>query len=134
MKEFMLEAKEENLEVILENLDAELDAAGCDEDTKYQLDLAVEEIFVNIVDYAYGGASGPVRVEMEVGDGAVITFIDEGEEFDPLKKEDPDITLPGNKRKIGGLGIFIVKNSMDEMTYRYEEGKNILTVKKKWGI
>ena len=133
MQELILKATDENLAVVLETLDRELVAAGCDEDTKYQLEVAVEEIYVNIADYAYGGSAGPVRIEMEVGDGAVITFIDEGEEFDPLKHEDPDVTLPGNKRKIGGLGIFIVKNSMDEMTYRYEEGKNILTIKKKWG-
>ena len=59
-----------------------------------------------------------------------ITFIDNGRQFDPLAKEDPDITIPGKKRKKGGLGIFVVKKSMDDVHYDYSDGKNILTIKK----
>ena len=132
MKELLMESTDENLAKLLDVLNEELERAGCDIDTQYELDIAVEEIYVNIADYAYGGSTGPVSIKLDIGDGAVITFADEGVPFDPLKREDPDITLPGNKRPIGGLGIFLVKKSMDEMIYRYEEGKNILTIKKKW--
>ncbi len=132
MKELLMESTDENLAKLLDVLNEELERAGCDIDTQYELDIAVEEIYVNISDYAYGGSTGPVSIKLDIGDGAVITFADEGMPFDPLKKEEPDITLPGSKRPIGGLGIFLVKKSMDEMVYRYEEGKNILTIKKKW--
>ena len=132
MKELLMESTDENLAKLLDVLNEELERAGCDIDTQYELDIAVEEIYVNISDYAYGGSTGPVSIKLDIGDRAVITFADEGMPFDPLKKEDPDITLPGSKRPIGGLGIFLVKKSMDEMVYRYEEGKNILTIKKKW--
>lgn len=134
MRELKLESTGENLTEILRVLDEELEKAGCDTDTQYEIDIAVEEIYVNIADYAYGSTPGPVSIQMDIDsdNGAVITFADEGAPFDPLKRKDPDITLPGNKRPIGGLGIFLVKKSMDDMTYRYEGGRNILTIKKKW--
>ena len=63
----------------------------------------------------------------------VITFIDGGVPYDPLATEDPDTTLSAEERDIGGLGIFMVKKSMDEITYRYEGGKNVLSIRKKIG-
>lgn len=132
MRELVLESIDENLTEILRVLDEELESAGCDIDTRYEIDIAVEEIFVNISDYAYGGSPGPVRIQIEIDEGVTVTFIDEGVEFDPLKRADPDITLPEKERSVGGLGIYIVKKSMDEMTYRYDEGRNILTIRKKW--
>ena len=132
MRELVLESIDENLTEILRVLDEELESAGCDIDTRYEIDIAVEEIFVNISDYAYGGSPGPVRIQIEIDEGVTVTFIDEGVEFDPLKRADPDITLPEKERSVGGLGIYIVKKSMDEMTYLYDEGRNILTIKKKW--
>ena len=59
-----------------------------------------------------------------------LTFIDNGKPYDPLKKADPDITLPANERPIGGLGIFMVKKTMDDVNYEYADGKNILRLKK----
>lgn len=127
-----MESIDENLTEILRVLDEELESAGCDIDTRYEIDIAVEEIFVNISDYAYGGSPGPVRIQIGIDEGVTVTFIDEGVEFDPLKRADPDITLPEKERSVGGLGIYIVKKSMDEMTYLYDEGRNILTIRKKW--
>ena len=60
-----------------------------------------------------------------------VTFIDSGMPFDPLKKEDPDVTLPAEEREIGGLGIYMTKQAMDEVSYEYKDGQNILTLVKK---
>ena len=88
-----------------------------------QIDLAVEEIFVNIANYAYR----PVRENpLEV----TLTFLDSGAPYDPLAKEDPDITLDVKDRQIGGLGIFLVKQTMDDVKYEYKNGRNILTLTK----
>ena len=101
--------------------------------TQIQIDIAVEELFINIASYAYDPEIGTAVVQVTVTDEPLsveITFIDNGRQYDPLAKEDPDITLPINKRKKGGLGIFMVKNSMDDIHYEYADGKNILTIKK----
>ena len=98
-----------------------------------QIDVAVEEIFVNIASYAYEGKDGQaeIRFDFRAEDStAVITFIDQGAPFDPLAKEDPDTGLSAEERQIGGLGIFIVKKSMDKVLYKYEDGCNILTLEK----
>ena len=133
MKQLEIDAKTENLEKVLAFVDAELEQRGCSMKTQMQIDIAVEEIFVNIAHYAYhpevGGAT--ICVEMEDNPLAVVlTFIDQGVPYDPLKKEDPDITLSAEEREIGGLGIFMVKKSMDNLAYEYKDGRNILTVKK----
>ncbi len=129
MKEINLEAKVENLDKVMAFIDAELEAADCSMKKQMQIDVAVEEIFVNIASYAYGDATGNATISIDISDNkASITFADEGIEYDPLKKEDPDVTLSAEERQIGGLGIFIVKKSMDEVKYRYEDGKNILTI------
>ena len=97
-----------------------------------QMDIAVEEIFVNIASYAYEGKEGPSEIIFELNDKvAEITFIDSGIPYDPLAKEDPDITLSAEQRQIGGLGIFMVKKSMDDMKYEYSDGKNKLTLFKR---
>ena len=98
-----------------------------------QIDVAVEEIYVNIASYAYGDAEGEAIIRAGVTDApksVEITFIDSGTPYDPLKKEDPDVTLSADKRPIGGLGIFMVKKSMDDMIYEYKDGQNCLTIKK----
>ena len=107
-----------------------------------QINLAVEEIYVNRAHYAYGQndsngriipdtGTGPAQIILEADDSRILlTFIDEGIKYDPLKKEDPDITLSAEDREIGGLGIFMVKKIMDDVSYRYEDGKNILTLTK----
>ncbi|MDE7323218.1 MAG: ATP-binding protein [Lachnospiraceae bacterium] len=109
-----------------------MERIGCDEKTKRQTDIAVEEIFVNICNYAYSEDDGKVTVEVR-NDGSrklVLTFSDRGVRYNPLEKPDPDITLGAQDRKIGGLGIYMVKNIMDELSYRHENDKNILTIVK----
>lgn len=101
--------------------------------SKMQLDLAVEEIFVNIAKYAYAPGFGKATVRVEVSGDPVtvcITFIDRGIPYDPLKKVDPDVTLSADEREIGGLGIFMTKKVMDDISYEYKNGQNILTLKK----
>ena len=97
-----------------------------------QIDLAVEEIFVNIAHYAYSGKGGEAEVSCILSDGVItISFTDKGKPFNPLEKEDPDITLSAEERKIGGLGIFLTKKFMDKFWYVYEDGRNKLSFSKK---
>ena len=116
-------------------MDEVLDDAGCPMKTKIQLDVAVEEIFVNIAHYAYGEEGGHADITIrtpEGGNEATITFKDRGVAFDPLKKEDPDTSLAVEDREIGGLGIFMVKKSMDEVVYDRIDDQNVLTIRKSW--
>ena len=97
-----------------------------------QIEVAVEELFVNIAHYAYAPDTGSATIRTEITAGtAEITFIDSGVQYDPLAKPDPDVSLPASERQVGGLGIFMVKKSMDDMRYEYRDGKNILTIVKK---
>ena len=101
--------------------------------TQIAIDVAVEELFVNITSYAYEQGEGVAVVQISVHEDPLsveITFIDNGVQYDPLAKEDPDVTLSAKERKKGGLGIFMVKNTMDNVSYEYKDGKNILTIKK----
>ena len=134
MNEFVIEATRENLPKVISFVNEHLEAADCNMRTQIQIDIAVEELFINIASYAYDPEIGIAVVQVTVTDEPLsveITFIDNGRQYDPLAKEDPDITLPINKRKKGGLGIFMVKKSMDDIHYEYADGKNILTIKKK---
>jgi len=114
-------------------IDSELEAVGCPMKTQMQIDIAVEEIFVNIAHYAYTPENGEVSVSFELTEDrlARITFEDSGIPFDPMAQPDPDVSSSLSERQIGGLGIFMVKNSMDNMHYEYRDGKNILTIEKK---
>ena len=120
MKELRIDAKIENLEQVLAFLDTELESIDCPMKEQMQLDVAVEEIFVNIASYAYQPGEGDALIGLEKLEGPdriVVTFIDSGVPYDPLAKEDPDVTLSAEERQIGGLGIYMVKKSMDDMTY-----------------
>ena len=133
MKELTIEAKIENLDKVLGFVDEQLEEMECPMKPQLQIDVAVEEICVNIAKYSYHPGNGPatIQVEFEKDPLAVIlTFIDQGIPYDPLTKEDPDITLSAEERQIGGLGIFMVKKSMDHIYYEYKNGSNILTLKK----
>ena len=133
MKELTLEAKVENLDEVLEFVDKELEAHDCSMKIQTQLDVAVEELFVNIAHYAYKPETGSATVRLEILENPlsiVITFIDNGKPYDPLAREDPDVTLSAEERQIGGLGIYLVKKTMDDVKYEYKDGKNILTIKK----
>ena len=134
MKKITIEAKRENLDQVLAFVDEMLETAGCDMRTQMQLDIAVEEIFVNIASYAYAPEVGNVVIGMQVHEEdrlAEITFADSGIPYNPLEKEDPDVTLSAEEREIGGLGIFMVKKTMDDLRYDYRNGQNVLTLIKK---
>lgn len=128
-----VEAVEENLSQVMAFVDEKLEIAHCSMKSQMQIDLAVEEVFVNICKYAYHPDKGRAVVRVEVLDGPVqvkITFIDHGKPYDPLQKDDPDVTLSADDREIGGLGIFMVKQTMDAVEYEYKDGSNILTLVK----
>ena len=127
------EARVERLSEVTAFVDGALEEAGCSVRAQMQIDVAVEEIYVNIASYAYAPGFGPATIRLEFQDApraVAITFIDHGVHYDPLAKPDPDITLSAEERKIGGLGIYMVKKSMDGMTYAYEDGRNVLTITK----
>ena len=134
MSEVTLEAAEENLDEVLRFVEDTLENTGCSLEDQRQIAIAVEEVFINIVSYAYKPGRGDTTLRLDVSQDPAeitITFIDHGVPFDPLAKEDPDIDLPAKQRKVGGLGIFVVKNLMDDVFYEYRNGQNILTMKKK---
>lgn len=129
MRTMTLDAAADNLPRVLAFADEILEAAGCGPKAQMQIDLAVEEIFVNIAGYAYAPQTGAVEIAMEVEDGkAMIRFTDSGKPYDPLQRDDPDVTLSAEARQIGGLGIFLTKKVMDSIDYRFENSKNILTM------
>lgn len=134
MKELKLEASDETMRSVQEEVRKFLSDQNCGEDLLTTILIAVEEIYINIAHYAYGGKTGEAVVQMELDtDPELIrmVFRDRGIPYNPLEKEDPDITLGAEERPIGGLGIFMVKESMDRIDYRYEDGQNILTIEKK---
>ena len=131
MKELTLDARVECLEQALAFVDEELEALDCPMKAQMQIDIAVEEIFVNIAHYAYAPDTGLAVIRIETLSEPrrmAITFIDRGVPYDPLAKPDPDVALSAEDRQIGGLGIYMVKKSMDEMRYAYEDGQNRLTL------
>lgn len=133
-KELKLSACDENLAEVLEQTELMLTVIGCDETTKMQIMVAAEEIFVNISHYAYDGKPGEVVITMEIVQEPLrfrMSFCDGGIPYNPLEHEDPDITLSAEERAVGGLGIYIVRQTMDELRYEYCDGRNELTLEKK---
>ena len=131
MKKRTIDAKVDNLQQVLEFVDAELESVDCPMKAQMQIDIAVEEIFVNIARYAYAPGEGHAVIGILAEPGrAEITFADSGMPYDPLAREDPDVTLSAEEREIGGLGIFMVKKTMDDMRYEYTDGQNLLTLVK----
>ena len=125
-------ADTEKLYEVQDFVDAILEEHDCPMKTQMLIDVSLEELFVNIAHYAYPEGNGWAEIRAGVTDGiATITLIDAGIAFDPLKKPDPDVTLVAESRQIGGLGIYMVKKKMDEMTYERRDGKNVLTIRKK---
>ncbi len=132
MSKLNIKAADENLNSVIGFIDEILEQNECSMKAQMQIDVAVEEMFVNVAHYAYTPDTGNVLIECSVDDGvASITLTDCGVQYDPLEKPDPDVTLSAEERQIGGLGIFMVKKSMDEVYYEYKDGKNIFTMKKK---
>ena len=129
LKSITEEAKIENIAVITDFVNSILEANGC----SAKVHIAIDEIFGNIAYYAYTPKTGEATVQVEIKnfpERLELTFIDKGIPYNPLENKDPDVTLDIEKRKIGGLGIFLVKEMMDEVSYEYADGKNILKLKK----
>ena len=133
MREITIEAKLENLDEVLGFVDGQLEELECPMKAQMQIDVAVEEIFVNIASYAYAPSIGNAVVRFESSQdptSVTITFIDSGVPYDPVQKDDPDVTLSAEERGIGGLGIYMAKKAMDDMKYVYRDGQNILSISK----
>ena len=134
MKELTIAATIENIETVTDFVNEQLEAYDCPMKAQMQIDIAIDELFGNIAHYAYNPEIGSATVRVEVIEdplSVVITFIDNGIPYDPLKKEDPNTTLSEDEREIGGLGIFMVKKTMDDIIYEYKDGQNRLTIVKK---
>jgi len=134
MNVLKIEAQVQKLDEVLGFIDGELEKLCASMKVQTQIDVAVEEIFVNIASYAYGDAKGQAEICFDYRENdstAIISFTDQGVEFNPLEKEDPDTGLSAEERQIGGLGIFIVKKSMDKVSYERKDGNNIFTIEKK---
>ena len=133
MKELTIEATVENIETVTDFVNEQLETLDCPMKAQIQIDIAINELFGNIGHYAYNPEIGQATVRVEVIEdplSVIITFIDNGVPYDPLAKTDPDTTLSAEERDIGGLGIYMVKKSMDEIAYEYKDGHNILKIKK----
>lgn len=133
MKEIVVEATIESIPKVTAFVDEQLEQLECPMKTQMQVDVAIDELFSNIAHYAYNTEIGSATVRVEVMEAplaVVITFIDNGVPYDPLAKADPDITLSIEERDIGGLGIYMVKKTMDDVSYEYKDGQNILRIKK----
>lgn len=133
VKELTIEATIENVDKAIEFINNELDAFGCINKTKTEISVAADEIFANIVNYAYEHKIGKATIGVEQKENpkaVVLTFVDNGVPFNPLEKEEPNTTLSAEERRIGGLGILIVKRIMDEVDYKFKDNQNILKITK----
>lgn len=131
-KEIKLQATDENLDLVLDTLEEFL-GPDCDMMVKNEILISIEELFVNIAHYAYGNEVGEAILSLEMlEEGKRIRMVlkDQGIPFNPLEKEDPNIELSAEERKIGGLGIFMVKDYMDYLEYHYEDSYNIMIIEK----
>lgn len=131
--EMVCPAKKDAFAGVMEFVEGQIDKAGFPMAAGIQISIAVEEIFVNIASYAYEGDGGQATIKCRFDEEKktlAIRFEDSGKPYNPLGKEDPDVTLSAEERKIGGLGIYMVKKSMDEVIYEYKDGKNCLTIYK----
>ena len=128
-----IDAVEEAMDIVQDFIRERLLSFGCAKKPLMQIRLAVEEIFINIISYAYRPDIGKAEIKCEVTDTPMevsIQFMDSGKPFDPLAKEDADISGAMFLERPGGFGIHLVKNTMDDVEYEYKDGKNILKIKK----
>lgn len=134
MKEITVDAMIENMDTVTAFVDDFLDQIACPMKSRIQINIVIDEIFGNICHYAYKDSVGAVTVRVESGNtpkAVFLTFTDNGIPYNPLDTEDPDITLSSEERKIGGLGIYLVKKNMDEMKYEYVNQQNRLWMEKR---
>lgn len=133
MKKWTVEADRDRVDEVVDFVETEIMSAECEKKAQRQIKMAVEEIFLNICAYAYQGETGSVELTIDIDDNGMMSlcFADRGTPFDPLQKQDPDVHQPGRERQLGGLGIFMVKKTMDDMVYEYRDGQNTLTIIKR---
>lgn len=134
MDEIKIKAVTENLKAVLDFVDGCLKEMSASRKVQMQINVSVEELFVNIAHYAYSPDTGMAVIQVETdhdNNQVSITFKDMGKPYNPIEKPDPDVTLSAEERSIGGLGIYMVKKNMDDMRYEYKDGQNILTITKK---
>ena len=133
MRSITVPATDEDPNPVIDFVGAELARHDCPKKAVYQIEVAIEEILVNIVSYAGLTADDGVEIRCEVLEDplrVVVQFLDGGVPFDPLAKDDPDTSVAALEEREGGLGIFMVKKMMDDVSYAYENGKNTLTILK----
>lgn len=133
MKEITLKAETGNIPQVIAFVEEQLEQVACPLRAQMQIDVAVDEMFSNIARYAYAPKTGDatVRFSYNEADKTVsLTFIDSGVPFNPLERSAPDTHVPLERRSIGGLGIHLVRKTMDGMEYEHKDGKNILTIRK----
>ncbi len=130
----ILDAIPENFASAQDQIRKHLESFPCSMRTLLELDMIVEEVFINIANYAYGNHAGKAWIDLSLDEDdhcLVMTFRDKGTPYNPLTKETPDISSPAEQREIGGLGIFLVQEYADSLSYQYADGENRLTIRKK---
>ena len=126
-----VEATIANIVVIDEFVAHELEQHGASHKTRQQIKLALEEVLANVASYAYPEGGGTMKVDLDFsGDTITLVISDSGVPFDPTNAPEPDISLSAEERNIGGLGVFLVQQIMDEMNYERVDGRNVLTLRK----
>jgi anti-sigma regulatory factor (Ser/Thr protein kinase) len=134
MNKIKVSSKIENLEKVVGFVHNQLANLDIPQKNLFQLDLAIEEAYVNIAKYAYIGREGEVLITSNLEENPLkitIQFIDQGIPYNPLKNKDPDVSLNAEQKEIGGLGILLIKNNVDYVGYEYRDGNNILALQKK---
>lgn len=132
--EITLEAQLESVQQAIDFVAGELDTSPCDSNARYQLLTAVDEIASNVARYAYAPGTGNMTIRfalLEDRSVAEVTFVDWGVAYNPLEADEPDVTLGARQRKLGGLGIFVVKKTMDEMEYERIDDMNVVRIRKR---
>lgn len=134
MLERIFSAEEDLLPDVIEMVEEELERVDCPMEAMIQISVATEEIFLNIAHYAYPEGEGEMALRMDADEQQVeLQFIDEGFPFDPLGHKDPDVEKQSEDESVGGLGILMVKKTMDDVRYKRADEKNVLTIIKKIG-
>lgn len=132
MKQIKVKSNKDNLDFVLSNVFEELEDYKPSMKYKLRLELIIEELFLNICNYAYED-EGDIIIQCLIEENplrTIIIFIDDGIPFNPLEKEDSDLSLNADEREIGGLGLTIVRKNVDDLEYKYENNQNILTFTK----
>ena len=132
-EELVIEAVVDNLDAVNLFVHKSIEQFEVSKRNLMQLDLIVEEIFINIASYAYTPNTGLVKILLNIETAPLaisLTFIDSGIPYNPLEQSDPDVNLPVDDRQIGGLGIFLTKNIADDISYQFVDGQNVLQLTK----